>query len=236
MMGTFIDVAAILAGGIAGLATSKEIPVHRQNQLKNFIGIFAVWFGLSLAWFSLKGGFWSILFQVFIIISGMILGKITGRLFGIQRRLNKLGRYAKNRYEKTDPANKMEGFPICALLFCLGPLAIYGALQDGLYGNFRALILKSIMDGLAAMAFARVFGPSVLLSGLPVLAYQGTLTLLAQWVEPYLRTHDILDITGATLGLLIYAVSLVIMDLKRLDLADYVPSLFWAPLLSWLLR
>ena len=101
---------------------------------------------------------------------------------------------------------------------------------------FGALILKSVMDGLAAMAFSRVFGWSVLLSALPVLAYQGTITLLAQMVEPFLRMHDLMDITGVTLGLLIYAVSVVIMGLKRIDLADYLPSLFWAPLLAWLLK
>jgi uncharacterized membrane protein YqgA involved in biofilm formation len=236
MIGTLINVVAILAGGIAGLATAKDIPVHRQNQLKNLIGIFAVWFGLSLVWTSLKGGFWSILLQLTVLILGMILGKITGRILGLQRRLNKLGQYAKTRYEHAGDLGKMDGFVTCALLYCLGPLAIYGALQDGLFGNFRALILKSIMDGLAAMAFSRVFGWSVLLSGLPVLAYQGTITLLAQLGEPFLRAHDVLDITGAALGFMIYAVSLVLMGLKRLDLADYLPSLIWAPLLCWLLH
>ena len=115
-------------------------------------------------------------------------------------------------------------------------MAILGSLQDGLYDNPRTLLLKSCMDGLAAMAFARTFGWGVLLSAIPVLAYQGTLTLLAEFLSPLLHQKSLLDSVGATGGLLIFCVALVILELKRVELADYLPSLFYAPLLTWVFR
>jgi uncharacterized membrane protein YqgA involved in biofilm formation len=239
MIGTLINAAAILAGGIAGLTTTKDLSPGRQDLIKKLLGIFTVWVGLSMSWAGLDGSLGRALRQLIIVILALMLGKAAGQLLRLQHAFNKLGRYAKGLFEQAKPkASRQvtEGFITCTLLFCLGPLAILGSLQEGLFGNPRALIIKACMDGLAAMAFARVFGWGALISALPVLAYQGTLSLLAQFLESFLRCHSLLDSVGATTGLLIFCVALVILELKKIELADYLPSLVCAPLLSWVWR
>jgi uncharacterized membrane protein YqgA involved in biofilm formation len=110
---------------------------------------------------------------------------------------------------------------------------VLGAVSDGLSGYFQPLIIKAVMDGLATMAFARMFGWSVVLSALPVLACQGTITLLSRWLAQHLSLPMIQSI-DATSGLLIFCVALVILELKKLDLADYLPSLVFGPLITLL--
>jgi uncharacterized membrane protein YqgA involved in biofilm formation len=130
-----------------------------------------------------------------------------------------------------------EGFVTCAVLFCVGPMAILGALQDGLLGSIRTLAIKSALDGLATMAFSKVFGWGVLLAAVPVFTYQGTITLVANLVEPYFRAPGLLESISLTGGLLVFSISLIILELKKVALADYLPSLVLAPLLTrlWLL-
>jgi uncharacterized membrane protein YqgA involved in biofilm formation len=102
---------------------------------------------------------------------------------------------------------------------------------------FYPLVIKSFVDGLAAMGFVSIFGWGVLLAALPVLALQGTLTLLAaQLLQPFLQAHGLLDSVNAAGGLLVFCVALVILGLKKIELADYLPSLVFAPILTWLWR
>ena len=110
------------------------------------------------------------------------------------------------------------------------------ALQDGLAGNFKPLAVKAAMDGLATMAFVTLFGWSVMLSVFPLMAWQGTLALLAQMAQPWLANHALLDPLNATAGLLVFCVALIVLELKKIELADYLPSLVFAPLLTWILR
>jgi uncharacterized membrane protein YqgA involved in biofilm formation len=113
-------------------------------------------------------------------------------------------------------------------------MAILGALQDGLFGNVRTLAIKSALDGLATLAFVKVFGWGVMLAAIPVLAYQGSITLAANLAEPYLRDPRLLEALSLTGGLLVFSIALVLLDLKKVALADYLPSLVYAPVLTWL--
>ena len=120
-------------------------------------------------------------------------------------------------------------------LFCAAPLGILGATQEGLTLSqyIYPLAIKGVMDGLASMGFVSLFGPGVLLSALPVLALQGTLSLIiARVFEPILNLHNLLNSVNAVGGLLVFSVALVILGLKRIELADYLPSLIIAPLLT----
>jgi len=109
--------------------------------------------------------------------------------------------------------------------------------QDGLSGYYYPLAVKAVMDGLATLGFALLFRWGVLFAALPVLAFQGTLTLLcAQFLKPFLEAHSLVDSANAVGGLLVFSVALVILELKKIELADYLPSLIFAPLLAWLTR
>jgi uncharacterized membrane protein YqgA involved in biofilm formation len=174
--------------------------------------------------------------QMTIVVLALILGRLTGRLLHLQKGLNRLGEYAKERFSKASagaPQKWSEGFITCTVLFCVGPMAILGSIQDGLDGKWQTLGIKAAMDGLATMAFVGSFGWGAILSVVPVVAYQGTLTLAAKLLAPQLQNPALLDSINATGGLLVFCIALIIFEIKRIELADYLPSLAWAPFLTW---
>lgn len=240
MIGTALNVAGILIGGIVGLARRKPLSPAHESFFKVTLGVFAVFYGLRLTWISLNGSFLQILKQLLVTVLALMLGKITGRLLCLQKMSNHLGRQARERTAATkpdDPSQLSEGFKTCAALFCAAPLAILGSVQEGLSGYYYPLAVKAVMDGLATMGFSLLFRWGVMLAALPVLVFQGTITLLcAQFLKPFLEMHNLVDSVNATGGLLVFCVALVILELKKIELADYLPSLAFGPLLTWLLR
>ena len=237
-LGTILNAAGILLGGILGLTLRKQLSPARQIAIKGLLGVFTVYVGLKMTWMSLGGGVGPIAKQLVIVLVSLILGRITGRLLHLQKFLNRLGGYAKRKFSEASPATPhrfAEGFITCTLLFCVGPMAILGAIQDG-FGHWQTLGIKALMDGLATMAFVTTFGWGVILSVIPVVAYQGTITLCAKLLEPFLHDQVLLDSVNATGGLLVFCIALIILELKRIELADYLPSLIFAPLITWLWR
>lgn len=237
MIGTILNAAAIVIGGLAGLLISRQLSPKNQVMLKVFLGAFTVYVGLSMTWQGLNGSFGQVLKQLGIVVLALMLGNVTGKLLHLQKMLNRAGRFAKERMTTTlspeDRRGFNDGFVVCSVLFCAAPLAILGSLSDGVTGNFKPLLIKSVMDGLAMMAFVGMFGWSAMLSVVPVVAFQGTVTLLGQSLLPFLVRHGLVDSFNATGGLLVFTVSLIILELKKVELADYFPSLVYASLLTW---
>ena len=240
MIGAALNVAGIIIGGLAGLTRQKPLTPARESFFKAALGVFTVFYGLRLTWLSLNGSFLQILRQLLIVVLALMLGKLTGRLLRLQKVSNRVGRDARQRVEAAkhaDPRRSSEGFKTCAALFCAAPLAILGSVQDGLSGYYYPLAVKAVMDGLATLGFVRLFGWGAMLAALPVLAFKGTITLAcAQFLKPVLEAHSLVDSVNAAGGLLVFCVALVILELKRIELADYLPSLAFAPLLTWVLR
>ena len=240
MIGTALNVAGILVGGLAGLARRKPLPPTSESFFKVTLGAFTVFYGLRLTWVSVNGSFLQILKQLTIAVLALMLGKVTGRLLRLQKMSNRLGRQARERIaaaKPDDPSQLSEGFKTCAALFCAAPLAILGSVPDGLSGYYYPLAVKAVMDGLATMGFVLMFRWGVLLAALPVLVFQGTITLLcAQFLRPFLEAHSLVDSVNAAGGLLVFSVALVILELNKIELADYLPSLIFAPLLAWVCR
>lgn len=236
LFGTLLNAAGILLGGFLGLALRRQFNPNTQVLLKNILGLLVIWVGLSTTWKSLGGGVLGVAKQMTIVVLALILGRLTGRLLHLQKGLNRLGEYAKDRFSKASagaPQKWSEGFITCTVLFCVGPMAILGSIQDGLDGKWQTLGIKAAMDGLATMAFVGPFGWGAILSVVPVVAYQGTLTLAARLLAPQLQNSALLDSINATGGLLVFCISLIIFELKKIELADYLPSLAWAPVLTW---
>lgn len=235
MTGTLINVGAILTGGILGLFLGKDLSEKTQFRIKMALGAFTIYLGFKTTWVSINGSFGQVLKQIVIVLLALILGNVIGKLLLIQKGLNRLGAYAREQWEHSQNRQSRfgEGFVTCSLLFCIGPMAIIGSLQDALANNIKILAIKSAMDGLATMAFVKTFGWGVILAAIPVLAYQGTITLGAEFLEPYLRNKDVLDSINATGGLLIVCTSVLILDFAKVPLADYLPSLIVAPLLTY---
>ena len=240
MIGTLLNVAGILIGGAVGLSRGKPLTPATESFFKVTLGAFTVFYGLRLTWVSLDGPWLQILKQLLIAVLALMLGKLAGRLLRLQRMSNRLGQSARGRIAAANPNHPpsvSEGFKTCAALFCAAPLGILGALQDGISGYFYPLAVKAFIDGLAAMGFVALFGWGAVLAALPVLAFQGTLTLIcAEWLQPFLKAHGLVDSVNAAGGLLVFSVALVILGLKKVALADYFPGLAFAPLLTWVLR
>ena len=239
MIGTIINVAAIVLGGIVGLAVAREISPTIEHRLKMILGVLTIYVGMKTTWQAINGSFGSVANQVTIVLVALIIGNLIGKVLRLQKGINKFGEYAKNIFQKHDPAKPKrfgEGFVTCTILFCVGPMAIIGSLEDGLTGKVETLAVKSVMDGLATVAFVKTFGIGPIFAAIPVLAYQGTITLGAKALEPVLSNHLLLDSISATGGLLILCISVVILDIQKVPLADYLPSLIVAPVLTWLLR
>jgi uncharacterized membrane protein YqgA involved in biofilm formation len=236
LIGTLLNVAGILIGGIVGLLRRKPLSIAQESWFKIAIGAFTVFYGLRLTWSSLNGSFWQVLKQLIITVLALILGKITGRLLRFQKASNRLGQRAKEiitAASTTGRPQTADGFKTCALLYCAAPLGILGSVSDGLSGYFYPLAVKGVIDGLATLGFIRMFGWSVLLAALPVLAFQGTITLgCAQLAQKFAQHQALLMSVNSVAGMLVFAVALVILQLKKIELADYLPSLLFAPLLT----
>jgi len=238
--GTALNVIGILMGGVVGLARRKPLSPATESFCRVAMGVFTVFYGLRLTCLSLDWSFPRILKQLLVAVLAMMLGKVTGRLLGLQRMSNRLGQTAREHIVAAtpeDPRRLSNGFKTCAALLCAAPLGILGSIQDGVSGYFYPLGVKAVMDGLATMGFVKVFGWGVLIAALPVLAVQGTITLVcAEYLKPFLEAHGLVDSVNAVGGLLVFCVALVILGLKKIELANYLPSLAFAPLLTWVWR
>lgn len=243
MVGTILNAAGIVIGGVAGLTARKPPSPASQNFFKVALGTAAAFYGLRLVWLGINGSFGQCAKQFGVTLLALIAGRLVGRLLRLQKMSNHLGHYARERINhaiRSHSPRWSDGFNTCAVLYCAAPLAVLGAVAEGLsqpegsFSAFQPLLIKAVMDGLATMGFVAMFGWSVVFAALPVFVYQGTITMLcAQYAQPFLEQHALLDSVNATDGWLIVFVALVIFEVRKIELADYLPSLFFAPLLTW---
>lgn len=236
MTGTILNAAGILLGGMIGLTIRRQLSERRQLTIKLFLTLMVIAVGLHMTWSSLGGGFWPVLKQIGIMLLAMTLGNLLGKLLHIQKGVNRLGQYAAKRLapeSSKSPGRTSDGFIAGTLLFCVGPMAILGALQDGLDGRWQTLGVKACMDGLATMALVSTLGWGVMLAAVPVVAYQGTIALCARLLAPLLQEKALMDSINATGGMLVFCLALIILEVRKVEVANYLPSLAVAPLLTW---
>ncbi len=197
---------------------------------------------VNLAFTEESRGWLNRTYLFFLIMLSLGIGKWVGSKIGIQNRLNTLGLNARKKFNKAAEKNEekhppSEGFITCTLLFCVGPMSLLGPIQDGLNGDIQILVIKSIMDGISTMTFATTFGWSVLFSALPVLIYQGSLTLLAStvknWLDSLPEAALLLDSITASGGFIVLCIPFLLLNIRRIQLADYLPALLIAPCIVW---
>jgi uncharacterized protein len=243
-LGAILNAAGIIIGGLFGLVRPQPLSAQTQAFFKVMLGAFTMFFGLRLTWLSVNGSFGQVSKQVIIACVALMLGNLLGKLLRLQKASNHLGQYAKKLIETnrpTSPHRFSNGMNACTILFCAAPLGILGAIQDSLPigkddpGYFYPLAVKALMDGLATMGFVMLFGVGAIFSALPVFVFLGTITMASHiYLEPFLRAHALLDPVNAVGGLVVCTVGVVIFEIRRVQLADYLPALVVAPLLTWL--
>jgi uncharacterized membrane protein YqgA involved in biofilm formation len=235
LTGALLNAIGIVAGGMLGAVRQKPLSPVQENLLQKLLGAFTTIYGLRLAWMSFSGPYAHVLKQFCILLVSLILGRLLGKLLRIQEFSNRLGQGAKKTMEEVAAGRRSpgDGFKVCTALFCAAPLGIVGAVQDGLSQYYAPLAVKSVMDGLAVMGFIGMFGSGVTLSALPVLALQGSIALLcALELKPFLEGHGLIEAVSGVSGVIIFSVALVLLKLKRVALADYLPALVVAPALA----
>lgn len=233
--GAFINAIGILFGALLGLAQVTPFSLRAQLWFRNAIGAGTILFGLQLVYVSLEGTFLSHLKQLFIAVLALLPGFWLGKLFRFQKMSNYLGRMAGNTItaaQKNPAGNPADAINACAILFCAAPLGIIGAVTDGLSGYYSLLAVKAVMDALAMTGFVKIFHWPAALSALPVLVFFSAVSLAVQlYVKPFLAPAG-LDAINAAAGLLACIITVVIFEVRRVELANYLPALAVAPLLA----
>lgn len=221
MTGTIVNFIAIIAGSLLGLFLKERFTEKLQEIVMQGLGLAVFLIGIQMALESKN---------ILVVIFSMVLGGIAGEIVDIEKKLNGLGNYIKNKFAREDDLF-IQGFVQASLVFCVGAMAIMGSIQDGINNDPTILFNKSMLDGFASIAFAATTGIGVLFSAIPVLLYQGGITILASFVARYLTEAMIVEMT-ATGGLLILAIGLNLMKIGKVKVANLLPSLAFAILLS----
>lgn len=222
LSGTIVNVATICAGALVGRYAGRFIPNRMRQTVMAGLGLTVVLIGLQLA---LKSK------QPMIVIGSLILGGVLGELLRIEARLEAFGLWLQGRF--AGAGNIAEGFVAASLLYCVGAMAIMGALQDGFGSTPTILYAKAALDGVASIALASTLGIGVLFSALPVAIYQGGITVAADSAKSLLTETVVLEM-NAVGGLLIAAIGLDLIGIKRLPVGNMLPAVFVAVGLVWM--
>ena len=229
MTGTLLNVAAILIGGMIGLLFGARIPEKLKETVIAGMGLFTAAMGLQMF---LKTE------NSLIVLGALLIGTLLGEWWRIEDGLCWLGEFLEKRFsrEQEDGSNRfVRGFLTASLLFCIGPVAILGSIQDGLSGDYNLLAVKSVLDGFASIAFASTLGIGVLFSAIILLMYQGGISLLAGLLDAIV-TPSMLNELTATGGVVLFGLAISnLLEIKKIRVGNMLPGLAIAPFLVWLL-
>ncbi|HSK22251.1 MAG TPA: DUF554 domain-containing protein [Egicoccus sp.] len=256
MTGTLLNVAAIVVGALAGTALGGRLPARVRGTVTDVLGLFVIVLGITDALDTFGPELADRLGRgaVLVVLGSLLVGGILGELVDIEARLTRVGERLRDLVlgrdavvlhatdggqrgreapETGDPSGLrhrfVEGFVVTTLLVCVGPLAVLGAVQDGLTGSLDLLAVKSVLDGFAALAFASALGVGVAFAALPLLLYQGGLSLAAAAVGP-LATDAMIAALGAVGGFLVVGIGLRLLEVRAVRVANLLPALVVAPL------
>jgi uncharacterized protein len=240
MTGAFINAIGVLLGALFGLAWRPPLSASVQNFFRRALGVATMFFGFRLGWMGVNGTWWPCLKQLFIALLAVTVGNWIGRLLRLQKLSNHVGWFAGRTISSTTMGSASKpgtGFVACTVLFCAAPMGLIGVVTDGLSGDYSLLAVKAMMDALAMIGFVRMFGWPAAISAFPVYAFLGGLTFVCRfYANPLLTEHGLVDSVNVAAGLVACAVAIVIFEVRKVELANYLPALAVAPLLTWLFR
>lgn len=227
MIGTLINIITVLVGGFLGLIFGAKLPMRIRQTVVAGLGLFTGAIGIQMF---IKTS------NPIVVLASLLVGGILGEWWQIEDRLCSLGSFLENKFipnKSTNIQNSrfIQGFLTASLVFCVGPMTILGAIQDGLNGDYQLLAIKSILDGFASLAFAATLGIGVLFSTIVILVYQGGLSMLATQAQ-FLINQTMMDEMAAVGGVIIIGISISsLLEIKQIRVGNYLPALLIAPLI-----
>lgn len=221
MLGVIVNTITIIGGGIIGLIINKGIPERLNKTIMDGIALVVMYIGISGA---LKGD------NPLYVIICISIGAFIGELIDFDKLLNKFGEYidkkfSKNKVDEDDDKELSRGFVSASLLFCVGAMAVVGAIQSGLNGDHSTLLAKSVLDGVSSIFFAASMGLGVILSSIAVFIYEGIIALGAGALSSILSDAIVTYMTCVG-SLLIFALGLNMLKICNIKVANLLPSMF----------
>ncbi len=231
MTGTLLNVATVIIGGALGVALGARLPERLRHTVIAGLGLFTLAFGLKL-FFSTQ--------NALVVLASLLIGALLGEWWKVEEGLKNLGRWLEinlmKRAQSSADNRFVRGFLTASLVFCVGPMAILGSIQDGLSGNYQTLAVKSVLDGFGALAFASTLGVGVLFSALVVLVYQGTITLLAVQMQTIVSEAMMLEM-NATGGVILLAIAISsLLEIRPIRSGNFLPALLVAPFMVLIMQ
>lgn len=256
--GTLTNVATVIVGSGLGLLIGHRLSERVRSTVTSALGLVTLLIAAQAAFAVADPDLVDAIGDsapVLVVLGSLVIGGIIGSWFRLEDRLEDAGGWLQSRLVREGPRHPpspdvpsileagaepaagvagrerfVEGFVISSLVFCVGPLTIIGAINEGLGNGADQLLLKAVLDGFASLAFAASFGIGVMASALSILVIQGTLTILGALLGAFLPDAHLLALT-ATGGLILIGVAFRLLDLKAIPVADLLPALVVAPIL-----
>ncbi|HLG74785.1 MAG TPA: DUF554 domain-containing protein [Ktedonobacteraceae bacterium] len=235
MIGTLLNFATVMIGGLLGLLIGRRLSEQIKIIVLAAIGLMTILIGISSA---IKTE------NLLIPLLSLVIGSVIGELINIDRGINWLGDSLKKRFDRPDSQQNFTlAFVLASLQFCVGPLTILGAINDGISGDYSLLAIKAVLDGFSAIIFASTLGIGTLFAGATILLIQGTISLLAGLVKPLLVSVPHAGMSAqprvielsAVGGVILIGLAFNILEIKHIKVANMLPALIIAPLLVALL-
>jgi uncharacterized membrane protein YqgA involved in biofilm formation len=231
LIGTLINAVSVLVTSLLGTFLGNKLPEKMNETVVHGLGLMTSVVGIQMALGTQN---------VLLLMGSILVGGLLGEWWRIEARLEALGHWLEERVGDrlggSDERSITRAFVAASLVFCVGPMTILGSIQDGLTGDYNLLAIKSVLDGFAALAFSATMGPGVLLSVLTIVVFQGGISLAAMGVGGLLgevtrQTPWVIEMTAAG-GVLMMGISLLLLDLRRVRVANFLPAVLIAPLVQ----
>ncbi|MCC7572341.1 MAG: DUF554 domain-containing protein [Candidatus Methanofastidiosum sp.] len=222
MLGTIVNVVAIILGSILGILIKSRFPKKINKIIFQVIGLFTITLGITMA---IKTN------NILVVAFSLIIGSVIGESIDIEKYLERFSEKLRNKL-KNSSDKFSEGFITATLIYCIGPMAILGSIEEGLGNPPSLLFAKSVLDGVASIALASALGIGVMFSAIPLFIYQGGITLFASYVSNYLSDALVVELSAVG-GILLLGLGMNIAEIKKFKVVNMLPSLVVIVVLSY---
>jgi uncharacterized membrane protein YqgA involved in biofilm formation len=251
--GTIVNAIAVAVGSLAGLTVAKSLPERYRTIVLQCLGLMTITLAVDagvLGFAATVGKYRQGVSHpetygarlAMVVIGSLIVGAVIGTALRLQERIEETGVWIHRRFARGDSGRFAEGFLTASIIFCVGPLTLMGCLENGGRGNPSFLYIKSVLDGFCSLALASSLGWGVFASVLTVIVFQGGLSAVAYLTLNTAASNSAIqplhplsvELMSAVGGIVLLATSFLILDLKRMAVANMLPGFFLPPVVVWL--